>query len=207
MLSEWKSAFVRRITSGLMIAACFLGASCKASVNADAKASVSAEGEGGAEGQPAPGAQSTLMEEEVDAEPAPGAALLGARHDLRLSATQTTARCSCLAVAVGAASDPAFQWRSGPPTLDAGSQQVVALGSEGISCAAAAADSLGASYWGYRQAGADIEVVVETARAGRPLTHGAIIPKPAGHVLIVPLDGTVPYGRGKDGAACRADGQ
>jgi hypothetical protein len=207
--SECEREGVRRITIWFVGAACLLGFGCKASVNADARAGLSGDGAGEAptsEPLAAGDAEEDAPEMLSGAPPA----LLGARHDLRLAANQTTPRCSCLAVAAGAPSDPAFQWRAGAPTVDSGTQLVVALGSEGIDCPAAPADSLGASYWGHRQRGADVEVVVETARAGRPLTHGAIIPKPtgSGQVLIVPLDGSVPYGRGLDGAAtCRINGQ
>jgi len=122
--------------------------------------------------------------------------LVGARHDLQLTEQSTTPTCNCLAVAVGEASDPRFSWASGPPRTTTG-QWVVALRSDGVSCAEAAPDSLGASYWGYKREGENIVVVVEEARFGRPITSGAIIPRPgpSGQVLIQPLNARVPYGR------------
>ncbi len=86
------------------------------------------------------------------------------------------------------------------PAIDPESQLVIALGSEGISCTEAAADSLGASYWGYRRDGNDVIVIVEGAKLGRPITTGAIIPRPFadGRVRVRPASKTVPYGRPLD---------
>lgn len=125
-----------------------------------------------------------------------GAALLGARHDLRLADVRRPPPCQCLAVAVGPAEDPAFFWEAGVPEIQPGRQIVVALSSEGIDCPGAAADSLGASYWGYEQRGAEVIVVVEQVQFGRPVTYGAIVPKPTtGKVLIRPRTKGSPYGR------------
>jgi len=88
------------------------------------------------------------------------------------------------------------------PKLDPDSQLVVALGSGGVKCdAPIPKDSLGASYWGYKRKGNDVVVFVENARFGRPITHGAVIPKPApgGHIYLQPASKRVPYGRPLDG--------
>jgi hypothetical protein len=124
-------------------------------------------------------------------------ALLGARHDLTLSPSVTTLSCSCLRVALGAPSDSWFVWIGAPPVTDPDRQLVIGLSSAGLTCPGAPAESLGASYWGYELDGNDVVVKVESARAGRPVTAGAIIPKPlgAGQVLIRPTDRGVPYGR------------
>jgi hypothetical protein len=63
--------------------------------------------------------------------------------------------------------------------------------------------SLGASYWGYRRSGNDVVVFVESAVKGRPLTAGAIIPKPFGdgQVFAAPAFKHEPYGRGPKGEA------
>ncbi|MCK6536821.1 MAG: hypothetical protein L6Q84_27955 [Polyangiaceae bacterium] len=124
-------------------------------------------------------------------------ALVGARHDLMLSPDKRTPVCSCLSVSLGGPADPAFKWSGAAPTIDAETQLVIAVSSEGIACPAAKPDSLGASYWGYKQAGDDVIVTIENARNGRPLTGGAIIPKPIGNgqVYVQPASKGVPYGR------------
>jgi hypothetical protein len=128
-------------------------------------------------------------------------ALLGARHDLRLSVDRATNQCQCLSVALGEANLPAFRWKAGPPLLDPETQLVIALSSEGQTCEGEPKDSLGASYWGYRLNGNDVIILVESSGRGRPLTAGAIIPKPFGdgQVYVAPAAKKTPYGRAKDG--------
>ena len=124
-------------------------------------------------------------------------ALVGARHDLLLSTDAPSAVCQCLDIVAGPATSPDFFWQAGPPQTNSSTQIVVALTSEGIPCPDAPAESLGASYWGYEVEGENTVVVVELARPGRPLTSGAIIPRPGpqGHILVKPLNKRVPYGR------------
>lgn len=128
-------------------------------------------------------------------------ALLGARHDLRLVVERATQQCQCLSVALGEANLPAFRWSAGAPVIDPETQLVVALSSEGQTCEGEPKESLGASYWGYRVTGNDVIVLVESAGRGRPLTAGAIIPKPFadGQVYVAPAGKNTPYGRAKDG--------
>jgi hypothetical protein len=123
-------------------------------------------------------------------------ALLGARHDLHLKDSKSPV-CSCLAVALGGPADAAFAWDGAVPAIDPETQLVIAVSSEGVACTGAPTDSLGASYWGYRQSGDDVIVTVENARFGRPLTGGAIIPKPVGNgqVYVRAAGKGVPYGR------------
>ncbi len=123
-------------------------------------------------------------------------ALVGARPDLQLATENPPAACECLAVHLGKANDPQFFWQSGAPRIGS-DQLVVAVTSAGVPCPAAAEDSLGASYWGFRQEGADVVVVVEQSRDGRPMTTGAIIPRPGpgGAVYIAPQNARIPYGR------------
>ena len=47
----------------------------------------------------------------------------------------------------------------------------------------------------------DVIVLVEAARGGRPLTSGAIIPKPVGpgQVFVAPTSKKLPYGRALEG--------
>jgi hypothetical protein len=178
-----------RVSSFVILASCaVLG--CKASASASLKTSGDIDG---------PDDEAPVTANLASAE-APGTlpdiALLGARHDLRYVGP-ATATCRCLAVTLGGVSDAGMAWRSQVPEVDPSSQLVIALSSEGVACPDAPKDGLGASYWGYRVAGEDVIVVVESARGGRPVTGGAIIPKPAGNgrVFVEPLAASVPYGK------------
>ncbi|HEX4340515.1 MAG TPA: hypothetical protein VH062_31620 [Polyangiaceae bacterium] len=133
----------------------------------------------------------------------PDAALLGARQDLAFNGA-TTAKCKCLAVAVGSPSDAAFQWASTRPVVDGNTSVVLAFTSSGVTCDAAPSAN-GASYWGYEVVGQDVVVVVESAKPGRPIAQGAIIPRPAagGQIYVRPVDSTVPYGRPLSGTGPR----
>jgi hypothetical protein len=173
--------------------------SCHASVKADANAKVEG-GEGDENGdylnQPVePGSGEAA--EQPEAYSLGPTALLGARHDLRPSPSIKTATCQCLVVVLGQSNDKRLSWQGTPPSIDAESQLVIALSSDGMSCPGAPADSLGASYWGYRVRGDDVIVVVEAARQGRPITTGAIIPKPfgAGQVYLEPASRGLVYGK------------
>ena len=127
--------------------------------------------------------------------------LLGARHDLKLRSDKASASCQCLAVALGGARSSGMVWSAAPPEIDDATQLTLALSSEGQECQGAPKDSLGASYWGYRISGNDVVVLVESARGGRPLTSGAVIPRPVGpgQVFVAPASRKVPYGRPVDG--------
>ena len=127
--------------------------------------------------------------------------LLGARHDLRLQPGKATANCECLSVALGGARSSGMVWGAVPPELDEGTQLTIALSSDGQGCKGEPKKSLGASYWGYRLKGNDVVVLVEAARGGRPLTTGAVIPKPVGpgQVYVAPAARKLPYGRALDG--------
>lgn len=132
----------------------------------------------------------------------PEVPLLGARRDLALASDRASLTCSCLKLGLGQPSDPAFRWKSTAPSIDSESQLVVALSSEGISCKTLKG-SQGASYWGYRRSGNDVVVFVESAVKNRPITSGAIIPKPFadGQVFAAPAFRREPYGRGPNGEA------
>lgn len=184
---------------------------CRASVSADARVS----GEEGAKGR----AQAELSGEgegeadlrraslaEISARSAQlmigsDRVLLGARHDLKLEAGKGGASCQCLSVALGAVEASGMVWNGGAPSIDPSTQLAIALSSEGQACQSEPEQSLGASYWGYRISGDDVIVLVEAAREGRPLTNGAIIPKPVGHgqVFVAPASKKLPYGRALDG--------
>jgi hypothetical protein len=183
---------------------------CKASVNADAnvsdegargrtEADMSGSGEGAGEMS-----RSALAPTSGAASPVNvpfGNVLLGARHDLKLESGKGSTSCQCLSVALGGASESGMTWSAGAPSLDASTQLGIALSSEGQACKNEPKHSLGASYWGYRISGNDVVVLVEAAREGRPLTSGAVIPKPVGpgQVFVAPASSTLPYGRALDG--------
>ena len=190
---------------GLALVAVIAAVGCHASVSAKVKTSEDAQVEGVDESTAEP--SSEPLAGEPDAEKPPTAtALLGARHDLHLAASVNSPTCTCLAAAVGMPNESSFAWSDGMPTLDAESQEVVALTSQGIKCdAEIPKDTLGASYWGYKVEGNDVIVFVENARFGRPITTGAIIPKPApgGHVYIQPASKKVPFGRPLSGGGSR----
>jgi hypothetical protein len=186
---------------------------CQASLNADANLSADGEGRGAASadgelqgegelsrspqsrtGSSSPsGSESAL----ADAELLPSRVLLGARHDLKLQSGKATASCRCLAVALGGARSSGMLWTAAPPAIDETTQLAIALSSDGVECQGEPKGSLGASYWGYRVAGNDVIVLVEAARGGRPLTTGAVIPKPVGpgQVIVAPTSKNLPYGR------------
>jgi hypothetical protein len=191
-----------------LIFALFVG--CKGSVSAEAnvgdegaKARAQAEmsESSEAEGELNRRALSATAQQAADVEAASRRVLLGARHDLKLQSGKATTSCQCLAVALGAASESGMAWSGGAPQLDASTQLSIALSSEGQPCQDEPKQSLGASYWGYRLSGNDVVVLVEAARAGRPQTSGAIIPKPvgSGQVFVAPASSRLPYGRPLEG--------
>jgi len=170
------------------------GASAEGDAEMSARGS-EAEGKGemsrAASGE-TPGATSTL---------GPSRVLLGARHDLKLRDGKGTASCQCLSVALGGSHNAGMVWSAAPPDIDESTQLTVALSSEGQACKDEPKQSLGASYWGYRLSGNDVVVLVEAARGGRPLTNGAVIPKPvgSGQVYVTPASRALPYGRPLEG--------
>lgn len=190
-------------------------------MNANADASVSGEGarargdaelDGRAEGVGemsrstfAPGDQGATMVS-ANGSASLGRVLLGARHDLKLRAGQASASCECLAVALGGSRNGAMSWTAVPPEIDEATQLAIAFSSEGQACRDEPKKSLGASYWGYRISGDDVIVLVEAAQGGRPLTNGAVIPKPVGTgtVYVAPTSKKLPYGRALEGkGACK----
>lgn len=213
-------AEARAIGAGALILGLIVG--CQASVNADANVSGEASADGEARGAASASGDSQLegQGEMTRNDPSiPGSAatvsasalaetdlpssrvLLGARHDLKLRPGKGTASCSCLSVALGSARSNGMWWSAVPPSLDDSTQLSLALSSDGVECKGEPKGSLGASYWGYRISGNDVIVLVESARGGRPLTNGAVIPKPvgAGQVFVAPASKKLPYGRPLEG--------
>lgn len=195
---------------------------CQASVNASAEGDASANGEGAraraeaeasgqAEGEGemsrsalAPNGNSASLGSASATNAstlAAGRVLLGARHDLKLRPGKGSASCECLAVALGGSRNGGMAWTAVPPDLDETTQLTIALSSDGLTCKDEPKKSLGASYWGYRLSGNDVIVFVEAAHGGRPLTTGAVIPKPVGdgQVYVAPTSRKLPYGRALEG--------
>lgn len=201
-----RSLIVKRVGLSILLLAGAVG--CKASVNAEAKAGASgssadadasleasAEGEGQAKADDfdKPKALATGPDEAATVAAATGPALLGARRDLKFQGPKQ-ATCSCLAVQLGAPEDSAFAWEHGPPIVDGSRQLVVGLTSEGVSCGENV--GLGASYKGYQTPGNDVVIMVERAHEGRPVTSGAVIPRPIadGQVYVVVAERGSPFG-------------
>jgi hypothetical protein len=187
------------------IAALSFGLSCQASVQADASAEVTADeadADLDAEVRQERAVASEVRDGGVEVETSGEGPLLGARHDLSLAPDRAPLTCSCLKLGLGSPSEAAsaFRWKGTPPVIDQESQLIVGLTSEGMTCNQPKG-SLGASYWGYRRSGNDVVVFVESAVKGRPLTAGAIIPKPFGdgQVFAAPAFKHEPYGRGPNG--------
>jgi len=195
---------VKRVGLSFLLLAGAVG--CKASVNAEAKAGSSgssADADANFEASAAGEADGNDFDKPKTAAGGPdaaatiaaatGPALLGARRDLKFQGPKQ-ANCSCLAVKLGEPSDSAFAWEHGPPIVDGSRQLVVGLSSEGVSCSETA--GLGASYKGYQTPGNDVVVMVERAHEGRPVTSGAVIPRPVadGQVYVVAAERGSPFG-------------
>jgi len=176
---------------------------CQASVQAEAKVSNADDSE------PVADFDRPLEAGPVKAEPVSDKvgmeeyALLGARHDLNYNGPKTPT-CQCLAVTLSdQAGDPAFQWDMAPPQLDPSTQWLIALSSNGVPCDATPAGTLGASYQGYTIDGNDVVVSVEALGEGRPMTNGAIIPRPSGTGSVLIESAGAVYGRPLDGRGKR----
>lgn len=195
----------------LLLAACVLPGTlgCKGSVKAEAKASSSGESEVDfdasskrdeaweSEALPSSSSSSARSSDGAPSGQAGApAAMLGARHDL--TARGTTPTCQCLVVLAGEPSRAGLSWSGSPPVIDAKTQLVVALTSDGVSCPV---DVPRASYMGYEVRDADVVIRVEGAVAGRPLTQGAIVPRPtSGGKLIIESAAALPYGKPVSGS-------
>ncbi|AUX47354.1 hypothetical protein SOCE26_088730 [Sorangium cellulosum] len=132
---------------------------------------------------------------------------VGVRHDLGLArAAAPKERCSCLAVEVGEARDPRFQWAAGAPDVGGGTL-AIALSARGVPCPGGAADEAERrpSISAVDQEGNDIVVEVEDLPPGRPLATGAVIPRPApgGAIYVKGKTSKVPYARAPGGARCK----
>ena len=132
---------------------------------------------------------------------------VGVRHDLSLARAESRKeRCSCLAVEVGEARDPRFQWAAGAPETGADTL-AIALSARGVPCPGGAPDeeSRRPSISAVDQEGSDIVIEVEELPAGRPLATGAVIPRPApgGAIYVKGRSAKIPYARAVGGARCK----
>jgi hypothetical protein len=175
---------------------------CHASVQEDAK--VGNEGNG----EPLKEFDRPLEAPPIKTEPAENFkvesyALLGARHDLNYAGPKQ-ATCQCLAAHLDDHADnPAFQWELGAPHLEPTTEWVIAFSSNGVNCDAPPQGTLGASYQGYSADGNDVVVYVEALGDGRPMTSGAVIPRPLGNgSVFIESTGAI-YGRPLDGRGRR----
>ncbi|MFO0759444.1 MAG: hypothetical protein U0359_23325 [Byssovorax sp.] len=134
-------------------------------------------------------------------------AFLGVRHDLMLTDAARPARCTCLAVEVGAPGDPSFFWTAGSPP-DIGKDALAVAISGNVS------DCLGGdpspqkrrpSISAVDQENDDVIIEVEDLPEGRPLASGAIIPKPGpkGAVYVRPQNARVLYAKGGFAGRCK----
>lgn len=184
--------------------ALLLTLACQASVQADAKVNGEASSEDEIKSFDRPLETPVRAPEPVaDLVPANAHALLGARHDLAYAGPKTAA-CTCLAVALSdQPKGPAFVWELEAPRLDPASQWIIALSSSDVPCESAPNGTLGASYQGYVLDGNDVVVYVEALGEGRPMTNGAIIPRPkaSGSVFVEPTNAV--YGKPLEGKTKR----
>ncbi len=197
-------------TRSIVVLGLLLASACQASAGAQVQARSSGEVDANAnadskvtQSRYAPSSSSSGQDGADgygDAASNPADAMLGARAGLRL-VKPASATCQCLGVLVGPPTDPGFTWEGSSPKTNPATQLVIGLSSEGLSCPAATSDSLGASYRGYEIVGNDLVVQVETARLGRPIAQGAVIPKPpeGGRISVRSSDGKSPYGKSADG--------
>jgi hypothetical protein len=132
-------------------------------------------------------------------------ALLGARHDLSYAGPKKAA-CQCLAVMLqDRANHEAFQWELDVPRLEPTTQWIIALSSNEVVCSSPPPGTLGASYQGYSIEGNDVVVYVEALGEGRPMTNGAVIPRPQGNGSVFVESAGAIYGKplGGKGKRCK----
>jgi hypothetical protein len=210
MISNWagrgRTGFYGRGAQAARLGALLASLACRASVQADAN--VSTDGAAASDEEiksfdrplEAPARAPDPPSDHVGN---PDHALLGARHDLGYAGPKT-AVCTCLAVALSdQPRNASFVWELEAPRLEPTSQWIIALSSSDVPCDAAPSGTLGASYQGYVQDGNDVIVYVEALGEGRPMTSGAIIPrpKPSGSVFVEPTNAV--YGKPFEGKSKR----
>lgn len=118
-------------------------------------------------------------------------ALFGARHDFSVRDSSGAVSCRCVGALLGPPSSGKLAWQGEMPHTKPETQLVIAL----VPLAGDCGDNV-ASYWGYRIENNDVVVFVESWKAGRPQTLGAIIPKPpaGGQVFLASVNAKLPFG-------------
>lgn len=175
-------------------------AKVEAKADTGADASVDFDAEGTRASRTPEGTSSTVNAAEEMSAPGTsgGPALLGARHDVRLKDPGATVACECLSLAAGSPTAPLFVWSGEPPTIDPSTQLVVVLDSDGAPCSSSKAPS--ASYRGYSVENGETIIELEAAQAGRPMTRGAIVPRPTSGQIRVRAPKSLPYGKALSGS-------
>jgi hypothetical protein len=133
---------------------------------------------------------------------------VGVRHDLSINPkTAKTARCTCLAVEVGEATDAKFTWDTGTPSSAAPDTLAIAISPRGVPCPGGDADETKrrASISAVDRNGSDVTVEIEELPEGRPIATGAIIKRPAagGSVFVRGRNARLPYARETAGHRCK----
>ena len=181
-----------------------LGA-CKASVKGDVHTGVDESPPAPPPSDPAPLAP-PLPATSASSAP-PETSFIGVTHALTLSPKASAAeRCSCLAVAVGAPSDPAFVWQGKAPTVG---PEAVVFAVAPAPCKPGQSEGKphrGPSIQGIDREGDNVVVSLEEPRSGVPVARGAIVLRPPpGGGFLVRASPKLTYGKslsGKDGDAC-----
>ena len=105
-------------------------------------------------------------------------ALRGVRQGLTMSQQAApSSRCTCLDVAVGAATDPRFSWMGELPRLSP-EQIALAIRTQGSRCAAPDEQLRRPSIFAVDEVDGNTVVVVEELPSDRPQALGAIVPLP-----------------------------
>lgn len=173
--------------------------SCKASVSANINAGGSSET---ADPVPPPSQEVSNRRDHESTR----TSFIGVTHALELSeAASTQAVCQCMAAAVGAPQDSAFQWRGPPPTVG-DDALVLAIGNEKSSCNHQGSFR-GPSIQGIESDGSNVIVLLEEPRPGVPVARGAVFQRPPGEgFLVFRPDRRLPYGQplpGSGASVCR----
>jgi hypothetical protein len=190
---------------------CVIAAGCGASVKAKGSANAKVEDDDrkwelGPTGAAEPAASSTPGSTRATAGivMGPSAAgekinFIGVVHDLAIGpAADKSPACSCLAVTYGRPNSGKFKWRNGIRSTDSDTM-AVAISSEGIACnmmvGGKERELAPASIAGIEHEGKDLVVLVEEARRGIPVAHGALVKAlDPGAVIVIRGQGTVPFG-------------
>jgi hypothetical protein len=194
------------VFSMMLVAACHAQVKGGASVNASGDDERKWEE---TEHDPAP----TTAPHALVAAPAPEAPsapastpFIGVTHDLSLTPSSSRqAACRCLAVSYGSPDDPKFAWQAPAPQVGV-DMVAIAIAADGVACSSPGYAPLRASISAVDRQGADIIVLVENVREGRPVMHGALAPRPGpGGAIVVRARKGAPYGASVNGASgsCR----